>query len=472
MQQVALQTLLNYLVLVSSISFRGASSYWQCATNTMNKYGAKAAHRQLRQTLNIAFLGLTLAQTAAASYAGEDRDIAVTLRGFGTLGAAYSNLDSADVTGNLVQSNGVGHTRRLAGSLDSKLGLQLNTEFDEDWSAVVQALSHYQHDSSYDPEIEWAYLQYRATTNITVRAGRIVTSPFMESQTRQVSYAYTWVRPPVELYDLNPVTNKTGFDIRYQFATGEAVSTLTTSWGVAEEEFTTGDRVDANSYWEFEYKLEYHNSTLRLAYTMAEFDIESDDLDLLADSFISVADNSGENNRRRALANARLLYADNIDNNFLSLGFLHQPGHWLLRGELAKTFADDNTYVASAIGWYITGGYQINNLTPYLTLASVSSSHKTAAYINTEGLTPEQAATAEQLNAGLRAALDAIASDQQSVSAGVRWDTLPGLAFKLEIKHLKTESGSANPGRLREVQSDFTPGESANVVSLSMDFVF
>lgn len=438
----------------------------------MNKHGVKAAYRQLWQQLRSALLGLTLTLTVVSSHAGDGRGMAVTLQGFGTLGAAYSNLDSADFTGNLVQSNGVGHTRRLTGSVDSKLGLQLDSEFGQNWSAVVQAISRYQHDSSYDPEIEWAYVQYRATANITIRAGRIVTSPFMESQTRQVSYAYTWVRPPVELYDLNPVTNKTGLDIRYQFITGDVVSTLTTSWGVAEEDFATGDRADADSYWEFEYKLEYQHSTVRMAYTMAEFGIESDELNRLADGFISFAADSGPDNRRRALANAQLLYGDNIDTHFLSLGFLHQPGNWLLRGEVAKSFADDDTYIATSAGWYITSGYRIDDLTPYLTLAAVSSSRKSAAFLNTEGLAPEQVAVAEQLNSGLMATLDANATNQQSVSAGARWDTLPGLAFKLEFTHLKTESGSANPGRLKEVQSGFTPGDSANVVSITMDFVF
>lgn len=435
----------------------------------MNRHGPLAI---ARAATTRTILSVSLLLTALCSSA-ESRDaFAISLQGFGTLGATYSDQGDADFTGNLVQSNGAGHTRRLAGSLDSKLGLQLNTEFSENWSAIVQAISHYQHDSSYTPSIEWAYIQYRATPNLTLRAGRIVTSPFMESQTRLVSYTYTWVRPPVELYDLNPVTSKNGLDVQYQFTVGEAVTILSTSWGIAEEEFASGDKADADGFWEFEYKLEYHNSTLRLAYTMSKFDIESDDLEALADGFVSFAADSDPERRRVALSNARLLYADNIENNFLSLGFLHQPGNWLLRGEVAKTFADNDNYVGESTGWYMTAGYRRHNLTPYLTLASVSSSRKRAPRLNTEGLTPEQSATAAQLNAGLEAALNAIATDQQSATAGLRWDTRPGLAFKFELTHLQTESGASNAGRLREVQDKFKPGDSANTFSLTMDFVF
>lgn len=416
--------------------------------------------------------GLVLLLAATASMASEWRDLPASIQGFGTIGATYSDQGDADFVGSLLQPNGAGHTRRVTGSVDSKLGVQLDAELSPMWSAVVQGISRYRHDGSFDPGLEWAFIQYQPSPDFSVRAGRFVTLHFMESQSRLVSYSYAWVRPPTEVYDLNPITNKTGIDVRYQLSLGEAVNSFTASWGVAEEDFPTGGSIDADDTWEFEYKVEYHSTTARLALVTAEFDLKVRDLDNLAAGFDAFANTDNASNRKRAAANARLLHSDGVRNNFLSVGVLHQPGQWLLRGELVKTFPDDAAYTPDATGGYLTGGYRIAAFTPFATLAAVSSERKSSPPLNTEGMSMEQAAAAEQLNAALSAAIDVITTKQRSVSAGLRWDLQPGLAVKFQYTHLRTESGSGNPGRLAQVQPGFEPGDSANIFSLNMDFVF
>jgi hypothetical protein len=85
--------------------------------------------------------------------------------------------------------------------------------------------------------------------------------------------------------------------------------------------------------------------------------------------------------------------------------------------------------------WYVTAGYRIAAFTPYLTVAQIKA-------------------------------------EQDSVSAGVRWDFKKNVALKTQYDHLRIGSDSGNTGRLKNVQSDYQPGGKVNVFSLAVDFVF
>ena len=68
---------------------------------------------------------------------------------------------------------------------------------------VTRRLSDY---NSTRPYFEWANIKYQATRDLSVRAGRVVAPMFMISDSRMVGYAQTMVRPPEEVYFINPIT--------------------------------------------------------------------------------------------------------------------------------------------------------------------------------------------------------------------------------------------------------------------------
>lgn len=390
----------------------------------------------------------------------------MSLQGFGTLGLVYSSQSDADFNGNLFQPNGAGHTRDISGSVDSKVGLQLDADINQRLTAITQIVSEYQYDGSYTPAVEWAYLQYRPVPELSLRVGRIVTAPFMESQSRLVSYSQPWSRLPNELYSLNPITHKDGVDARYQFPLGEVTHSIGASWGATKEHFANGANVDVKNLWEFEYRLDMGASSARLAYSNINFDLNSNDLGLLADGFDAFSDQPG------ADSNARLLRNRGGTYEIFALGLQHQPGRWLLRGEVAAVRTDARTFISDAQAWYLTVGHRWGRLTPYITFAEIDADRKTARPLSTDAMTPAQADAATVLNQNLEAALNSFAFDQRSAAMGLRWDPVPGLALKLQLDHVKTRKGAANTGRLVNPQPDFEPGDSTNVVSLSMDFVF
>lgn len=157
-----------------------------------------------------------------------------TFSGFGTFGLVHSSEDRADFTDNSrFQPNGAGYTHPWSSDVDSRIGAQVTASFTPQLSAVVQVIAEQNYDNTYKPHVEWANIKYRVTPNFSLRAGRTVLSSFLFSDTRKVGYTIAWVRPPVDLYGLVPITGSDGMDARYEFQAGDAVNTVVGSYGGA-----------------------------------------------------------------------------------------------------------------------------------------------------------------------------------------------------------------------------------------------
>ena len=158
----------------------------------------------------------------AASTRADEAQPLFSFSGFGTLGAIHSDSDRADYLVDAFHPDGAGYTRRWSADADSRLGLQLTTNFASRLSAVVQVVSEQRYDGTYRPAVEWANVKLQATPDLSVRAGRVVLPIFMVTDSRKVGYANVWVRPPVEVYSLVPVT---GVALRYDNPGGTIFST-------------------------------------------------------------------------------------------------------------------------------------------------------------------------------------------------------------------------------------------------------
>ena len=168
----------------------------------------------------------------------------LTLSGYGTLGAARSSDRTADYLIDAFKPNGPGATREWSADVDSRAGLQLALQVSPSLSAVVQVVSQQRHDSSYRPTVEWANVKYQATPDVAVRAGRIVLPIFLMNDSRKVGFANPWVRPPVEVYSLVPVTSSDGVDASFRSRIGDLNNHLQLTYGVSDSKFpgTLGPR--------------------------------------------------------------------------------------------------------------------------------------------------------------------------------------------------------------------------------------
>jgi hypothetical protein len=416
----------------------------------------------------------TMEYPARAATGGADPDGSTfSFNGFGTLGVVHSSEDKADFVGNFFQPNGAGFTHRWSPGVDSKFGLQMDANFNDRISAVVQVVSQHQYDNSYKPQIEWANLKYQFTPDVSVRLGRTVSSLFMVSSSALVSYTYPWVRPPLEVYGQLPINHKDGIDVSYRVHVGDVTSTVESSYGEFTAKLAGGGKGDAHRFFDISETLERGPGTLRFAYSSALFTLQSPGFDSLFAGFTQFGQVLSsvpglQTTGAQALSLANKYSLDDAPFSIFTIGASYDPGAWLLMAEWEATHGSAS--IPNATSWYVTGGYRIKKFTPYLTLARLTSDQPSEPGISTAGLPPELAVAAGALNSGLTAALRGFAGSQQSASVGIRWDFMRNADCKLEYERLRSLSDS--PGGLTNVQPGFQPGGNVNLFSATVDFVF
>jgi hypothetical protein len=317
----------------------------------------------------------------------------------------------------MIQPHGAGYSRPWAVSVDSKLGVQMDARFNDKLSAVAQAVSQYNSDGTYTPQIEWANLSYKFTPDFMVRVGRFAATTFMLSDTSLVGYTYPWIRPPQEVYGALPVTNKDGIDAIYHFPLGAAVDTVQVSYGRNVKKLSNDIEITANHYLDVHNIVEYAKATVRVGYT--SFDAE------VAGSPSFDAEVAGPPPFDPEVTGSSISPISRY--SIVTIGASYEPGDWLLMAEWANV----TTSIVVSNLWYVTAGYRIAAFTPYLTVAQIKA-------------------------------------EQDSVSAGVRWDLKKNVALKMQYDHLRI----GNTGRLINVQPGYQPGGKVNVFSLAIDFVF
>lgn len=178
---------------------------------------------------HIALLATTLYITGAS--ANEFETPKFSFSGFGTLGVVHTSEDQADFTSSLSKPNGAGYSHAWSVDVDSLIGGQVTANLSPKLSAVLQVIAEQNYDNTYQPHVEWANIKYQFTPKFSARAGRTVLPTFLLSDTRKVGYTYPWVRPPLEVYRLMPVTNIDGVDARYSLYTGEISNNLQANYG-------------------------------------------------------------------------------------------------------------------------------------------------------------------------------------------------------------------------------------------------
>jgi hypothetical protein len=218
---------------------------------------------------------LAMALSAANARAAEPAAPVLSFSGFGTVGLVHSSEQQADFISSIVKPNGAGYTHTWSADVDSLIGGQVTADFSPQLSAVVQVISEQNYDDTYRPHVEWANVKYQVTPGFSVRAGRTLLPTFLRSDTRKVAYTYPWVRPPVEVYHLVPVSNINGVDVRYHLRTGGVTNTWQANYGSAEITLPSGGTIKGKQAWSLSYTAEYHAATVHVAYQSARVTLDS-----------------------------------------------------------------------------------------------------------------------------------------------------------------------------------------------------
>jgi hypothetical protein len=393
-----------------------------------------------------------------ADAGGSGPDKIFSFSAFGTLGVVHSSQQQADFTGSIFQPNGAGYTRSWSAAVDSLIGAQLTANILPKLSAVLQVIAEQNYDGTFTPHVEWANIKYQFTPDLSVRVGRVELPTFLFSDTRKVGYTYPWVRPPIEVYGLLPITASDGAGFSYRLNVGDLTNTTQGSYVQSNTQQPNGHgEADARNSFNISNTSEYKSLTFRLSYQHARLTITS--LDGFLDAFRTFGP--------QGVAIADKYEADGKAIVTEVIGASYDPGHWFVISEWGHTRF--NSFLGENTAWYASGGYRAGEFTPYVTYGREGAASNSDPGLTLTGLPPALAGFAAGLNAGLNAVLESIPA-QSTVSLGVRWDFMKNLDLKLQADH--TRLGADSAGTLINLQPGFRLGSTVNLFSAAVNFVY
>lgn len=314
---------------------------------------------------------------------------------------------------------------------DSIVGLQGTFMPVDHLEATVQFTTAGNND--WDLETEWAYLAYTFDSGAKIRGGKLRVPFYMYSDYLEVGYAYPFVRPSVDVYDLFPISSYTGIDALIPVAVGDGTLTFQPLTGEVNESINGADYKLKNTVgMVMQYDL--NSWVLRGVYSQTKVETDS----------------------------SAIAFMDGKTGKFMGIGASYDPGEWFVVSEFGRIELDGAFPDKDAA--YIAGGVRIDSVTPYLMVGTTKTQDDD-----------------ERANATLKALGYRSASDvkRNSYSVGVRWDFMPQVALKFDTTWLNnfgdTTGGlPGNSSQLGNTGVQINNGTYDNTVlyTLSVDAVF
>lgn len=370
---------------------------------------------------------------------------ALALHGFGTLGAARTSSEHVEFVRDISQPRGA--RTEWDGRVDSVVGVQANWRVAPAFEAVVQAVSRYRYDSSFTPEIAWAYVKYDPTTNFSFRAGRLGTEFFMLADSRLVGYSYLTVRPVGDYFWYLPFSSIDGGDVLLTIPVGENILRAKAFYGISDANIPRADaqwKIDgspmAGAYVEYLMP----SWVIRLSYANIKFKRSlplADELQSIPASAFAPGD---------AAATLDYLETSGTRSHYYSLGVVYDNGPWQLQFMLNHVDQGSKAFESSTAG-YALAGYRIASVTPFLGYSWVDSDKRSD---------PVSLAAAV-VSANAR-------SNQATTIVGARWDVVRNIALKAQWDAIRGDASSIFPYR----REDADWKGRLDVFSLTMDFIF
>jgi hypothetical protein len=397
---------------------------------------------KLRQVVALALAALSGLPLQAAAGAGSVWQFS----GFATAGAVYTDSDELQFARVGIDAPG---GNKVDTGPDSVLGLQAGLRLGEYNTAVVQLVTRETQRGDHDPRAALAFVSHALTPELTVRAGRLRSPFFMLSENADINYNQTWVRPPVEVYGLNPFSDLDGIDLLHRARIGEAFVELHPYAGRSKVPVLGGGRARLDDLIGIRITAEAGQLALSAGYAQAK-------LAVIRTSVAGLGLTPALEER---------LSGSGADASFSSLGMQWDDGRWLISAEVARSTA--SAFANSSSGAYLAVGRRFGNLTPYLSFAR---QRQDAPLVDLGEASTDAERT---LITGFNRARN---QAQRSLTAGVRWDVLHNTAVKAEFAHVRTDAGAH--GTFIARQNPFAPGlvgldnQSINLMSISVDVVF
>lgn len=406
------------------------------------------------------FKPLALAVTSALAVTAWADESSFSVSGFGTVSAVKTDTDDAQYRSAARQPNGA--DRSVNFGVDTKLGVQVVGKMSEQFSATVQVLSQKNRDGNFRPEAEWAFLKYSITPDLSVRGGRMGLPIFLISDYRNVGYANTWVRPPVDVYNQVAASSFNGLDMLWKMSLGDNTLSVQPYAGESKSKLPTGIDIRFKKVLGVNATYEMGSWLFRAGYIGTDITADSQGLTAVFGAMRGVAANPAlpASVRDPWGKAANELEVKDKKASFAGLGATYDDGKLLFQGEYTQRRTD--SLIEDTNGWYTTLGYRFGDFTPYISYADVHTKLNTAA---------DNLPTPTAGLAGLKAAAIDVkgGADQSTTSIGMRWNAWKNVALKAQFDRVETEVGK---DQFFAAPKPGFAGKSVNVYTVAVDFIF
>jgi len=374
------------------------------------------------------------------------------IEGFGTFGGSFQNDDTAIFRTSLDSQKGSKDDFSFA--TDSKIGLQYYNNLTNKLSFMVQGISKNFSKEGGVSKIEWANLKYNLNKNSNIRIGRLKVPLYMYSDIQNVTYAYTWLRLPLEIYSALPFSGIDGIESYNQFTLKDHSIIIQMSYGknkesiLKEQSNTTLELENIKSIsikdyvGDFQFKISYFDTYA----TVTDDTFKTLFNTMRTYSLNDLADDYDINRKKLSFFNLSFSYFGN--DNFVVSEFI----------ELKS-----NSVLGDGRSGYISAGHTFGKFTPYITIANMKNYEYKSKYD-----LPNTSAALILLNTNIKAVKRALAVIQESKSIGFRYELSNTAAFKFQYDRIKTKEGYNN---LHTTNANYKERK-INVFSATLDFLF
>ena len=397
-----------------------------------------------------AVLAMPLALSSA--FAQEAEGPTVKVSGFGTGALTWTNTDQAEF-GRPNQASGAKKDPRTG--VDSNLGLQADVTVNSWLSLTGQGVVRKDAEDDFGADLTWAFAKARINDQLSVRVGRTAMPTFMISDYRNVGYANTFLRAPVEMYSQVPYSDLDGIDATYQQSFGDTTITGLLGFGRTEADIAGGLRGKGKNVVAFNLTAEHGPFTVRFGRVTADVTLTG------STSMASLLTGLRASGLPQLSAMADQLEAKDKKASFTSLGLSMDWNNIVAQSEFAKR--KTHSYINDTTSWYVMGGYRFGKVLPYVMHSKLSIDNYPANVIpaGIPALAAARDGAARLPYTGLGQ------GEQATTSVGVRWDLYRSIALKAQIDRVKPGVGS---GLLLNAQRGFQ--RDVTVGAVAVDFVF
>ncbi|HSD37095.1 MAG TPA: hypothetical protein VLC92_06280 [Rhodocyclaceae bacterium] len=408
-------------------------------------------------------LALAISLIGASSARAEDGQFPwLNFSGYGTLGVVKT--DDPHV-GFQYPNQATSRGNTWNSDVDTRIATQFDINRGGPVSGVLQLMAIQREDGSFKAAVEWANVMWTVNDNWRVRAGRMVTPVFLQSDYRFVGYSLIPGRYSPEMAGNYPLSNHDGAEVIYGTDLGSGHLQLQGYGGTTK--FQTAS-LDLKATYLFGGAATYTTGpyTFRASATSADLKAvgatatDARNLASLLNSAPVASTCTGCATSAQYFQNA----TESVKGQFYGLAFAYDEGPWYGQAEYGYRNVDDGILPRTS-GWLMLGAYRYNRFTPFVSYSGFRTHSANEATLSGTGYGAIGAAAVNNLYLSN-------ASNRDVFGVGVRWDFYRNVALKLQAETVKHEHKDAPfTGSYVNLDPQSYDGRT-NLYTATIDFVF